>query len=206
MWLNKFLDVEEDIEKLSKKATNNIFKKIKKKKLTPLEVTVLEAIFNVKTISGYDLIEILNTQFAKTWEAKSGTIYPILNKLENNGYLISRKVKSPIGPLKSVYSLTDAGEQIIKSKVSDHFGEQLKFIENFLGEFSIAYIRSFPDELFEEKSLKIKEVLKDMFRNIKNKLPKDVNFARFCPQCGSKIISKGADFCSFCGADLHKNR
>ncbi|MBY9006175.1 MAG: helix-turn-helix transcriptional regulator [Candidatus Lokiarchaeota archaeon] len=202
MWLNKFLNVEEDIEKLSSNVTTNIFKKIKKKKLTPLEVTVLEAIFNVKTISGYDLIEILNTQFAKTWEAKSGTIYPILNKLENNGYLVSRKVKSPIGPIKSVYSLTDAGEQIIKSKISNLFMEQLKFIENFLGELSIAYIKSFPDESFEEKTTMIREVLKEMFHNIKNKIPKDVNFARFCPQCGSKIISKGADFCAFCGVDL----
>ena len=83
MWLNKFLDLEEDIEKLGMKFNKDIFRKIKKTKLTPLEVTILEAIFNVKTISGYDLIEILNSQFAKTWQAKSGTIYPILNKLQN---------------------------------------------------------------------------------------------------------------------------
>lgn len=204
MWLNKFLDVEEDIEKLRSKIQTNIFRKIKKKKLTPLEVTVLEAIFNVKTISGYDLIEILNTQFAKTWQAKSGTIYPILNKLANNGYLVSRKVKSPIGPLKKVYSLTDAGEQIIKLKVSVHFFEQLKFLENFLGELSLAYIKSYPEELFEEKTAMIKNTLKEMFQNIKKKIPTDVNYARFCPQCGSKFISKGADFCSFCGADIRK--
>ncbi len=202
MWLNKFLDVEEGIEALIPKIEKDIFKKIKKKKLTPLEFTVLEAIFNVKTISGYDLIEILNNQFAKTWEAKSGTIYPILNKLVTNGYLTSRKIKSPIGPLKNVYSLTDAGTQIVKFKVSENFIEQLQFMENFIGELSLSFIKSFPDELLDEKTTIVKDLLKDMFQNIKNKIPTNIKFARFCPECGSKIHDKGAEFCAFCGADL----
>ncbi|MBD3211718.1 MAG: zinc-ribbon domain-containing protein [Candidatus Lokiarchaeota archaeon] len=205
MWLNKILDVEEDIEKLRESIEKNIFDKIKKKKLTPLEFTILEAVFNLKTISGYDLINILNEQFAKTWEASSGTVYPILSKLEKNGYLESKKVKSPIGPLKNVYSLSEAGKQIIKMKVSDNFHDQLKYIENFLTELSIIYINSFPNAEREEKTEQIKSLLNNMFSNIMNRIPTNIKFPRFCPECGSKIEKQGVEFCSFCGTEL-RNR
>ena len=78
------------------------------RKLTPLEFTIIETIFNNQQISGYDLIRILNDHFAGTWEAQSGTIYPILSKLKRDGFLAIKNVKSPVGPIKKVYSLTEA--------------------------------------------------------------------------------------------------
>ena len=51
----------------------------------------------------------------------------------------------------------------------------------------------------------LKELFKEMFKNLANKIPSNVKFPRFCPQCGSKISKKGVDFCSYCGADI-RNR
>ena len=84
MWLGKFLDLEDDIEMLRSKIKKEIFKKIKKRRLTPLEFTIIEVIFNSNALSGYDIIQTLNKHFAGTWKARSGTVYPILSKLERN--------------------------------------------------------------------------------------------------------------------------
>jgi predicted transcriptional regulator len=87
VWLSKFVDLKDDIEGLRKEIKDKLFKNRDKKEITPLEFTVLEQIFNYKEISGYDLIQTLNRHFAGTWEAKSGTIYPLLSKLAKNGFL-----------------------------------------------------------------------------------------------------------------------
>ncbi|MHA2393186.1 MAG: PadR family transcriptional regulator, partial [Promethearchaeota archaeon] len=114
MWLGKFLDMEDDIEELKSKIKEEILDSLQKSKLTPLEFTIIETIFNSKQLSGYDLIKNLNRHFAGTWEAHSGTVYPILSKLERDGFLKAQKIKSPIGPLRKVYSLTEAGEELLK--------------------------------------------------------------------------------------------
>jgi len=151
MWLGKFLDLEEDIEELSGYVKKEIFDNLLKNKLTPLEFTIIETIFNSNQLSGYDLIKNLNRSFAGTWEAQSGTIYPILRKLEKDGFLKAQKVKSPIGPIKKVYFLTEAGKEILKFKVNRNYYDQLKFIENFLVELSSVFIRSFPNKEQSEK-------------------------------------------------------
>ena len=60
MLLGKFLDFEEDLKSLRSKIKDEIFNSIKKSRLTPLEFTILESIFNSKQLSGYDLIKNLN--------------------------------------------------------------------------------------------------------------------------------------------------
>ncbi|MFX0042408.1 MAG: helix-turn-helix transcriptional regulator [Candidatus Hodarchaeota archaeon] len=201
MWLGKFLDLEEDIKSLRSRIKKGLFDSLKKDKLTPLEFTIIETIFNSKEQSGYDLINNLNKQFAGTWEAHSGTIYPILRKLENSGFLKSRTVKSPIGPLRKVYSLTEAGETILKHKVNKNYLDQLKFTENFLVELSSIYIRSFPEEEKEEIIKDIKSLLKEAFENVMKNIPPTLEFKAKCQECGSEI-NREAQFCPNCGTTL----
>ena len=61
MWHGN-LDLEEDIKELRSKIKKDLFQGIKKYKLTPLEFTILETIFNSKELAGYDLILNLNKQ------------------------------------------------------------------------------------------------------------------------------------------------
>ncbi|MFW9771864.1 MAG: PadR family transcriptional regulator [Promethearchaeota archaeon] len=170
MWLGKFLDLEEDLNDLKNKIKNEIMESITKNKITPLEFTIMEAIFNNKELSGYDIILNLNKHFAGTWIAQSGTIYPILSKLKKEGFLKSRPMKSPIGPVKTVYSLTEAGAQILKEKVNKNFEDQIKFIENFLVELSSIYIHSYSKT---ERTIRIEEVhniLTQTFERIKKNI------------------------------------
>jgi len=194
VWLGRFLDLEEDLNELKKE----VLESITKSKITPLEFTIIETIFNSKELSGYDLILNLNKHFAGTWTAQSGTIYPILSKLKKEGFLKSRQVKSPIGPVRTVYSLTEAGAQILKKKVNKAFEDQINFIENFLVELSSVYIQSFPKS---EKSIRIEEVLKILdqtFENIKKNIPPTLEFKALCSNCGAEITRK-ALYCLICG-------
>ena len=201
MWLGKFLNLEDDIEELSSLIKEELFKTLQKSKLTPLEFTIIETIFNSQQLSGYDLIKNLNRSFAGTWEAQSGTVYPILRKLEKDGFLQAKQIKSPIGPLRKVYSLTEAGEEILKYKVNKNYYEQLKFVENFLVELSSIFIHSFPDKEKSQKITEIQNALSETFKNVMKNIPPTLDFKIKCSNCGSEI-GREVSYCPKCGASL----
>jgi PadR family transcriptional regulator PadR len=200
MWHGN-LDLEEDIKELRSKIEKDLFQGIKKYKLTPLEFTILETIFNSKELAGYDLILNLNKHFAGTWEAQSGTIYPILSKLKRDGFLGFRPVRSPIGPIRKVYSLTEAGEHILKTKVNKNFEDQLKFMGNFLIELASIYIQSYPTEEKEKKIIEVRNLIKKILETVVDTIPSTLKYKRKCEKCGSEI-ERVASFCSFCGATM----
>ena len=201
MWLGKFLNLEEDLDDLESKIKQGILEDIKRNKITPLEFTIIETIFNSKELSGYDLILNLNRHFAGTWEAQSGTIYPILSKLKKKNFLKSRPVKSPIGPIRKVYSLTEAGEQILKVKVNKNFEDQLRFIENFLVELSSIYIQSYPENESNQRMEEVKNSLKEIFENVIKNIPPTLDFKTRCSECGAEI-NRQALFCPICGSAM----
>ncbi|MFW9901610.1 MAG: helix-turn-helix transcriptional regulator [Candidatus Thorarchaeota archaeon] len=201
MWLGKFLDLEDDIEELSSLIKEELIKSLQKSKLTPLEFTIIESIFNSQQLSGYDLIKNLNRSFAGTWEAQSGTVYPILRKLEKDGFLKAKQVKSPIGPLRKVYSLTEAGEEILKYKVNKNYYDQLKFVENFLVELSSIFIHSHPDKEKSQKITEIQNALNETFKNVMKNIPPTLDFKIKCSNCGTEIGREVA-YCPSCGASL----
>jgi len=201
MWLGKFLDIEDDKNELRSKIKEELLNTLHKSRLTPLEFTIIESIFNSKQLSGYDLIRNLNRHFAGTWEAQSGTIYPILSKLENDGFLSAQKVKSPIGPLRKVYSLTEAGEELLKYKVNKNYLDQLKFIENFLIELSSIYIHSFPQAKKEKIMGDIRNLLKSTLENVMDIIPATLESKTICYKCGTEI-GREVTYCPSCGVSL----
>ena len=87
---------------------------------------------------GYEMIKDLDKLFAGSWEAKSGTIYPILSKLETNKALIEgERKKSPLGPVKKVYSLTEEGRHIIDQILTHNLDMDMEFIQRYLELMSI---------------------------------------------------------------------
>jgi PadR family transcriptional regulator PadR len=202
MWLGKFLDLKEDLKELSATIKKNIMQIIKKSKLTPLEFTILETIFNKNSLYGYDLIDALNSHFAGTWIAKSGTIYPILSKLKRDGFLTSKNVKSPIGPIKKMYSLTEAGEMIIKRKVSINFIDQVKFMENFLVELLKIYLNTIPEDEKEDRTNELYDLIDETFENVKSALFQGKDFKKVCENCNTETIRRGSAYCSYCGSSL----
>lgn len=73
-----------------------------------LEGCVLSIVARGETY-GY---EILNVLEQAGFEALGeGTLYPVLTRLDKNGLIVCRKAKSPLGPIRKYYSVTEFGRQ-----------------------------------------------------------------------------------------------
>ena len=71
-----------------------------------LEGCVLAIIQKGETY-GYEILsELEQSGFEDLGE---GTLYPVLTRLDKNGYISCRKAKSPLGPIRKYYTITDSG-------------------------------------------------------------------------------------------------
>lgn len=58
---------------------------------------------------GYEILaEFEKAGFDQVGE---GTLYPILTRLDKKGFISCRKAKSPLGPIRKYYSITEEGLQ-----------------------------------------------------------------------------------------------
>ena len=66
---------------------------------------------------GYEIIKELELRSDKTFQFKEGTLYPVLHKLENKGYLKSYKAKGDTGKERKYYQITKKGKnQLVEEK------------------------------------------------------------------------------------------
>jgi len=70
-----------------------------------LEGCILKIIDN-EEMYGYKAVEKLNML---GFDVNEATVYPILTRLQNKGYLEVEKKPSPFGPMRKYYSLTKEG-------------------------------------------------------------------------------------------------
>lgn len=95
-------------------------------------------------ITGYDLIQEINDKFKDLWKASAGTIYPLLNRLEEKGLLESEEITED-GRQKKVYRITGVGKQKLKTILENNLGESL----NTLGDYIKTVVKaSIPDDRF----------------------------------------------------------
>ena len=75
-----------------------------------LEGCVLAIISKGETY-GYEILtEMEKVGFESLGE---GTLYPVLTRLDKNGYISCRKAKSPMGPIRKYYTITDIGQEYL---------------------------------------------------------------------------------------------
>ena len=84
-----------------------------------LELCVLSQLLK-KDEYGYELAETISTAISVT----AGTLYLVLKRLKDNGYLSTYLVESSGGPARKYYHITDKGRQ--------YHTEQKSEWENFL--------------------------------------------------------------------------
>lgn len=134
-WLGKSIPVKNP--KKGKKTKIN---------LSPIEFLIMSQLRNREIRNGgqptgqygYEMIKDLDELFAGSWSAKSGTIYPILSKLETNkNMLIGERKKSPLGPVKKVYILTEEGRNVIDNILSAHLENDVEFIQRYMELMSV---------------------------------------------------------------------
>lgn len=76
-----------------------------------LEGCVLGIIAKGETY-GYEILSELETYGFD--ELGEGTLYPVLTRLDKNDYIRCRRAKSPLGPIRKYYSITEEGSIRLK--------------------------------------------------------------------------------------------
>ncbi len=142
-------------------------KQKKKINLSPIEVLILtqlrsrELRNNGEPVGqyGYEMIQNLNELFAGSWKAKSGTIYPILSKLEGTKKLITGERKqSPLGPVKRVYILNDLGRECIDYIIYERFEGDIEFVMRYLNLLTPFLVRHDNNDNFDDIFEKIMSI------------------------------------------------
>lgn len=77
-----------------------------------LEGCILEIIQRDETY-GYKITSDLNQ--SGFIDLNEGSVYPVLIRLEKKGYIISESKKSPLGPKRKYFTITNGGRDFIES-------------------------------------------------------------------------------------------
>ena len=93
-----------------------------------LELCVL-AVLDKKDCYGYELVD----EISKNIEISDGTIYPLLRRLNQEGYFVTYLQESQEGPPRKYYKLTEQGRNI-KNELLDEWLDFVKGVNNILKE------------------------------------------------------------------------
>lgn len=69
------------------------------------------SLLHEKDYYGYEIIRELDLRSDNTFQFKEGTLYPVLHKLENNGYVSSYLSKGTSGKERKYYRITNQGKK-----------------------------------------------------------------------------------------------
>ena len=68
---------------------------------------------------GYEIIKILEERSNDVFELKEGTLYPILHKLQSQGYVKSYEQENDNGKTRKYYTITDKGRKLLSEKKTE---------------------------------------------------------------------------------------
>lgn len=97
-----------------------------------LELCVL-SMLTKKDCYGYELVN----EISKNIMIAEGTIYPLLKRLKDEGYLTTYLEESQEGPPRKYYKLTSLGEKE-KQKLASEWFTFVKGVRNIVGEEEIS--------------------------------------------------------------------
>ena len=95
---------------------------------TMLVLKLLEA----KDMYGYQIIEELAQKSDDTFCLKTGTLYPILHGLENDGMIISYNESAGPARMRKYYRLTNKGKGLLSQKQSE-WATYTKAVNHIMG-------------------------------------------------------------------------
>jgi PadR family transcriptional regulator PadR len=93
--------------------------------LRPLVLAILEA----RPLYGYEIAQRAHRRAKLKWE--EGTLYPLLHRLERDGFLSSEWRKAPTGKDRKYYSLTRKGKAALAKDRLD-WKERVRVVSEIL--------------------------------------------------------------------------
>lgn len=83
------------------------------------EIIVLQALKSHGAQYGYQLIQTIAQSSENVFEFQEGTLYPILYRLEDHGYVTSAERAAPSGKTRRYYTLTKKGLKQLAEKTKE---------------------------------------------------------------------------------------
>lgn len=96
-----------------------------------LELCVL-AVLDKKDCYGYELV----SEISKNIEISEGTIYPILRRLNQEGYFVTYLQESQEGPPRKYYKLTELGKHT-KEELIKEWSDLVNGVSNVIKEVEL---------------------------------------------------------------------
>lgn len=93
-----------------------------------LEGCILSIIAEGETY-GYEILSRLEAEGFE--DLGEGTLYPVLTRLDKKGYILCRKAKSPMGPIRKYYSISDEGRMNLE-KFKEVYKKMMHHADNIL--------------------------------------------------------------------------
>lgn len=97
-----------------------------------LDILVLSIIRNRERISGYEISQIINKKFNPMWRASPGTIYPLLNRLDEKGFIDTEEYIDDKNRQKKIYRITEQGIERLKEVLKDNFELSMNTLGDYI--------------------------------------------------------------------------
>jgi DNA-binding PadR family transcriptional regulator len=99
--------------------------------LSGLDILVLNIIKNHSGITGYEITQVINRKFGGLWRGSAGTIYPLLNKLAEVGFVKISEIMEG-NRLKKKYGITKKGETELKNVLTDNIFPSMHSLMDYI--------------------------------------------------------------------------
>lgn len=83
------------------------------------ETIVLQTLNELNEAYGYQLVKAIDANSNGAFQFQEGTLYPLLYRLEDKGFIQSEKKSAPNGKERRYYSVTKAGLQSLKEQSAE---------------------------------------------------------------------------------------
>lgn len=97
-----------------------------------LDILVLSIIRNREGISGYEISQEINKKFKPMWRASPGTIYPLLNRLDEKGFVEIKEFINENNRQKKIYRITIQGTERLKEILKDNFEPSMNTLGDYI--------------------------------------------------------------------------
>ena len=84
-----------------------------------IEAVVLQSLADDGEAYGYELIQRIAEQSKNIFAFQEGTLYPLLYRLEDRGYVTSTRKTATSGKERRYYKITPAGKTFLKNRRSE---------------------------------------------------------------------------------------
>lgn len=120
---------------------------------------IILGFLQVREMTGYDIKQMLSLSTSNFYDASFGSIYPMLKKLQNDGWITAREAVES-GKFRVVYSITEAGrttfgqwllEPIEFQPSRQHFLVRLFFYDMLPRDQANSLIGHFVEEIRRER-------------------------------------------------------